>query len=119
MNLWSLIRDTNPTAWHNLENPSAKSSTGGDPLTDVDANMTARLALMEALDNPNSTVSDKMARTYQSGSLNLGAYNTFLKSKFPSEPDFVIERKTKWGGLNIDQKVGYGFFMIAQNQLSI
>ncbi|KAK1659111.1 hypothetical protein BDP55DRAFT_733615 [Colletotrichum godetiae] len=96
-----LIRDLDSVAYSNLNDPSASSDAGKDPIKDPDFNARIRLAQYDAM--PASAV--------------YNLYSQFLAQNYPDSDAAKIPVGIKFSGLTLDQIVYFGLFMASKGNL--
>jgi hypothetical protein len=126
-----LIQDIDIIAYRQLDDPSAVNNSpieGGnarvDVIKDASVNAKARVNLMDALtSSSNNILANQIQKYYEDGkfetAVKIRLYDTFYEHSFPTEEDSLIEDGTKWGALDLDQKLGFGLYMASLGVIQV
>ncbi|POR33790.1 Uncharacterized protein TPAR_06008 [Tolypocladium paradoxum] len=122
VSLEHLIKDVDRVAWSKLDDPSSESHSGKDVVRDEKFNTYVRTVLFGAFtDAPDSAIVQQVEKYYRGGQYDTAAaikrYNDFMKANFVDETDALITAGKLFGGLTVDQKVGFGVYMTSKGEL--
>ncbi|KAL6158044.1 hypothetical protein ACJBU6_03850 [Exserohilum turcicum] len=114
-----LIKDVDVVAWRKIDQPSTALPPSGDILKDHEQ---IRITLLEALMDPdNNSMAQAIENYYWKNKYdqgtNIDKYDTWMKYNFPADKDSLIKAGTGYGSLSIDQKVGFGLYMVGLKAL--
>ncbi|KAL2876574.1 hypothetical protein SGCOL_008151 [Colletotrichum sp. CLE4] len=119
-----LIRDLDSFAHSNLNDPSASSVAGKDPIKDPDFNARIRLAIGDAASNSddgNNVLIKKISDYYRSQQYDAipasAVYSQFLAQNYPDSDAAKIPVGIEFSGLTLDQIVYFGLFMASKGNL--
>ncbi|KAL7624613.1 hypothetical protein AAE478_006180 [Parahypoxylon ruwenzoriense] len=122
VSLEHVIKDVDSIAWSKLDDPSSESHAGKDVVNDPEFNAYVRVVLMGAFDDAeNNAMAKQIAAYYQNGHYDtadqIKLYNDFMETNFKDETAAIINPSKLFGGLTIDQKVGFGIYMTSKGEL--
>ncbi|KAK2035944.1 hypothetical protein LZ31DRAFT_636812 [Colletotrichum somersetense] len=119
-----LISDLDSVAFNNLNNPSALSDTGKDPIKDLDFNARIRTVIADAAmksDDGSNVLTKQMSDYYRSKQYDAmpasAVYSQFLVQNYPDSNAAKIPVGVKFSGLTLDQIVYFGLFMASKGEL--